>query len=251
MLDRGEGCYVCDTTRAALRRRALEPVLLPARLLLRRARWPRPPREQLSGCRSTPTGPPPTRPAIELAERVARIAPPDIEHVFFTSGGSESVESAWKLVRQYHVANGEPRADARRSPAARAYHGVTLGALSFTGVEPLQGAVRPGRRCPTPPRLQHQRLPLARCRAPSSRARCWTSSSRRVLAEGPETVAMIIAEPVQNAGGCLVPPDGLLAGPARARRPPRHPARRRRGDHRLRPARRVVRRAPLRALGPT
>ena len=115
---------------------------------------------QLSGCRSTRTGPWPTGRPIELAEKLAGVAPEGIETVFFTSGGSESVESAWKLVRQYHVANGERQ---RRKAIARdiAYHGVTLGALSFTGVGRLQGAVRHAARAHAP-RLQHEPLPRAR-----------------------------------------------------------------------------------------
>ena len=66
-------------------------------------------------------------PALALAGRLAELAPGDLNHVFFTSGGSESVEAAWKLVRQFHLANGEPR---RTKAVARriAYHGVTLGA---------------------------------------------------------------------------------------------------------------------------
>ena len=72
--------------------------------------------------------------ALELAERLAAEAPGDLNRVFFTSGGSESVEAAWKLCREYHLANGQPQ---RTKAIARdaAYHGVTLGALSFTGVE--------------------------------------------------------------------------------------------------------------------
>ena len=73
-------------------------------------------------------------PSIELAQRLAALAPDGIEHVFFTCGGSEAVEAAWKLARQYHVANGEPQRTQGDRPATRAYHGVTLGALSFTGV---------------------------------------------------------------------------------------------------------------------
>ena len=71
--------------------------------------------------------------AIELSERLAELMPGDLDHVFFTSGGSESVESAWKIVRQFHVANGEPQRT-KAIARDRAYHGVTLGALSFTGV---------------------------------------------------------------------------------------------------------------------
>ncbi|MGH3265145.1 MAG: aminotransferase class III-fold pyridoxal phosphate-dependent enzyme, partial [Trebonia sp.] len=72
-------------------------------------------------------------PALALAARLAELAPDGLNRVFFTSGGSESVESAWKIVRQYHLANGQPR---RTRAIARqiAYHGVTLGALSLTGV---------------------------------------------------------------------------------------------------------------------
>ncbi len=72
--------------------------------------------------------------SIELAERLADLAPGSLSHAFFTGGGSEAVESAWKIVREYHLANGEPQ---RTKAIARdiAYHGVTLGALSFTGVE--------------------------------------------------------------------------------------------------------------------
>ena len=72
--------------------------------------------------------------ALELGERLADLAPPGFGKAFFTSGGSESVEAAWKIVRQFHAANGEPQ---RRKAIARniAYHGVTLGALALTGVE--------------------------------------------------------------------------------------------------------------------
>jgi adenosylmethionine-8-amino-7-oxononanoate aminotransferase len=150
-------------------------------------------------------------PAIELAERLAALAPGAISHAFFTNGGSESVEAAWKLVRQYHVARGEPQ---RTKAIARriAYHGVTLGALSFTGVEPMKAPFGP------------PAIPVARVSAPNRfRApdgedeaafcrRLLDELEATVVAEGPDTVAMIIAEPVQNAGGCLVPPTGYWAG---------------------------------------
>src|SRR3982751_5424029 len=76
-------------------------------------------------------------PAIELAEAIAERAPGDLNRVFFTNGGSESVEAAWKIVRQHFLARGEPQ---RTKAIAReiAYHGVTLGALSFTGVRPMK-----------------------------------------------------------------------------------------------------------------
>src|SRR6185436_1562449 len=75
--------------------------------------------------------------AIELAQQLAARAPGDLNHVFFTGGGSESVESAWKIAREHFIAHGEPQ---RTKAIARdvAYHGVTLGALSFTGVPSMK-----------------------------------------------------------------------------------------------------------------
>ena len=78
--------------------------------------------------------------AVALAERLTSLAPDGLSRVFFTSGGSEAVESAWKLARQHFVLSGQPeryKVIARRS----AYHGTTLGALAINGVEPLEAAV--------------------------------------------------------------------------------------------------------------
>ena len=100
--------------------------------------------------------------AIELAAELAARAPGDITHAFFTCGGSESVESAWKIARQHFVQKGEPQ---RHKVIARkiAYHGVNLGALAISGRRQLQGAVRPA-RARGAPRLEHQPLPPARGR---------------------------------------------------------------------------------------
>jgi adenosylmethionine-8-amino-7-oxononanoate aminotransferase len=150
-------------------------------------------------------------PAIELAEALAERAPGDLNRVFLTNGGSESVETAWKLVRQYHVARGEPQ---RVKAIAReiAYHGVTLGALSFTGVAKMK---EPFGEPPIPVvRVSNTN----RFRAPDGDdeaafcARLLAEMEQAIVDAGPETVAMIIAEPVQNAGGCLVPPEGYWAG---------------------------------------
>jgi adenosylmethionine-8-amino-7-oxononanoate aminotransferase len=150
-------------------------------------------------------------PAIELAEALAERAPGDLNRVFLTNGGSESVETAWKIVRQYHVARGEPQ---RVKAIARdiAYHGVTLGALSFTGVAKMK---EPFGEPPIPVvRVSNTN----RFRAPDGGdeaafcARLLAEMEQAILDAGPETVAMIIAEPVQNAGGCLVPPAGYWAG---------------------------------------
>jgi adenosylmethionine-8-amino-7-oxononanoate aminotransferase len=148
-------------------------------------------------------------PALELAERLADIAPPGLDRVFFTSGGSESVEAAWKLVRQYHDANGEPQ---RRKAIARdiSYHGVTLGALALTGVERFK-------RTFDPPAIDVRHVGhTGTFRTGMSDAELCAARlaeiEQVIEREGPDTIAMIIAEPVQNAGGCLVPPDGYWAG---------------------------------------
>src|SRR5215831_1706512 len=80
--------------------------------------------------------------AIELAARIAGLAPGDLNRVFFTSGGSESVESALKLVRQYHKLTGRPN---KTKVIARdiAYHGTSLGALSATGITSLRQPFEP------------------------------------------------------------------------------------------------------------
>ncbi len=147
--------------------------------------------------------------ALELADRLADLAPPGIDRIFFTSGGSESVEAAWKIVRQYHVANGQPQ---RLKAIARkiAYHGVTLGALALTGV--------PGYKEPFgPPAIDTTHVSNTNpFRNPLQGAELTKhlidEMEQAIIDAGPETVAMIIAEPVQNAGGCLVPPPGYWEG---------------------------------------
>jgi len=150
-------------------------------------------------------------PAIELAEAIADRAPGDLNRVFFTNGGSESVEAAWKLLRQHYVARGEPQ---RTKAIAReiAYHGVTLGALSFTGVAPMKEPFGPA---PIPVVRVSNTNAYRAAEGEDDAARCGRlldEMERAIVEAGPETVAMIIAEPVQNAGGCLVPPDGYWAG---------------------------------------
>src|SRR3954452_8434898 len=150
-------------------------------------------------------------PAIALAERLADLPPGDLNHVFLTCGGSESVETAWKLARQYHLANGEPQ---RTKAVARdiAYHGVTLGALAFTGVPRMTEPF--GRPAIDVVRVRDTN-PFRREEAGDERAhaaRLLRELEDAIIAADPATVAMIIAEPVQNAGGCLVPPAGYWAG---------------------------------------
>jgi adenosylmethionine-8-amino-7-oxononanoate aminotransferase len=145
-------------------------------------------------------------PVIALAARIAALAPGDLDRVFFTSGGSESVESALKLARLYHRVRGEPT---RYKVIARelAWHGVTMGALSVTGLPsariPFEPLTPGGCHVPT----------TASYRAPAGRDPLWAADAieERILFEGPETVAAVILEPVQNSGGCLTPPPGYFA----------------------------------------
>ena len=148
-------------------------------------------------------------PALQLAARLAEIAPPEINEVFFTSGGSESVEAAWKIVRQYHIANGQPQ---RLKAIARkiAYHGVTLGALSLTGVP---GYKEPfGRPAIETTHVSNTNPFRSELQGADLTAALLDEMEQAIIAADPETVAMIIAEPVQNAGGCLTPPEGYWPG---------------------------------------
>ena len=141
--------------------------------------------------------------AIELAARIADLAPGDLNRVFFTSGGSEAVESALKLARQYHKVTGNPL---KTKFIARdiAYHGTTLGALSATGIPSLRQPFEPL----TPggchvPNTNTFRLPHGLTTEDLAEA-----VAKRIEFEGPDTVAAVIMEPVQNAGGCFTPPEG-------------------------------------------
>jgi adenosylmethionine-8-amino-7-oxononanoate aminotransferase len=143
--------------------------------------------------------------SIELAARIAELAPGSLDRVFFTSGGSEAVESAWKLAKAYHATRGEPT---RHKLISRklAYHGTSMGALTATALTPLRTPFEPL----TPGgvhvantnsyRWQEDRDPL------------WAADAieEAIVFEGPETVAAVILEPVQNGGGCFVPQDGYF-----------------------------------------
>jgi len=148
-----------------------------------------------------------TEPAVRLASRLADLAPGDLNRVFFTSGGGEAVESAWKLAVQYFAATGQPT---RRKVISRdfAYHGTTLGALSITGIPALREPFEPL----LPTALKVRNTNRYRCTSCSQAAACTLDCAddieRLILAEGPETVAMVIMEPVQNTGGALTPPEG-------------------------------------------
>jgi len=142
--------------------------------------------------------------AIELAHDIAQLTPGDLNRVFFVSGGSEAVESAWKLARQYHSARGERRwkAVSRRL----AYHGTTMGALSINGIAALRAPFEP-----LVPDVIHVRNTNRYHRPVGETEEEFTAFllddlEEAILQEGPETVAMVIMEPVQNAGGSFTPP---------------------------------------------
>ena len=143
--------------------------------------------------------------AIELSTRIAALAPATLNRVFFTSGGSEAVESAWKLAKAYHASRGE-RARHKLISRVLAYHGTSMGALTATGLTPLRTPFEPltpgGVHVPNTNsyRWQEERDPL------------WAADAieEAIAFEGPETIAAVILEPVQNGGGCFVPQDGYF-----------------------------------------
>jgi adenosylmethionine-8-amino-7-oxononanoate aminotransferase len=175
--------------------------------------------------------------AIELANEVASLTPGDLNRLFFVSGGSEAVESAWKLARQYYAARGEQRARVAHAPSEPyrdfdaeqaattggerrwkaisrhiAYHGTTMGALSINGIPALRAPFEP-----LVPEVLHVRN-TNRFHRPSGETEAEFTAfllddlEHTIEAAGPETVCMVIMEPVQNAGGAFLPPEGYWRG---------------------------------------
>ncbi|GIK57972.1 MAG: aspartate aminotransferase family protein [Chloroflexota bacterium] len=146
-------------------------------------------------------------PVIELAERLAGYAYPNLNYTYFTSGGAEANESAFKTARYYWKRLGQPdkvKIIARQD----AYHGVTLAAMSATGIAPYWPMFEPRVPgflhivAPYPYRFAgdvHDGETIGEAAA--------RALEDAILREGPETVAAFIAEPVQGAGGVIVPPD--------------------------------------------
>ncbi|MEQ1861958.1 MAG: aminotransferase [Chthoniobacteraceae bacterium] len=150
-----------------------------------------------------------TEPAIRLAEKLASLAPRGLGHVMFSNSGSEANETALKLIRAYHKLRGQPQ---RTKILSRefAYHGVTLATTSMTGLPgcykpfdlPLPGFVHvPG---PNAYAANREHEPAAYARW------CIEETERIIQREGPETIAALFAEPIQGAGGVIVPPEGHL-----------------------------------------
>ena len=152
-----------------------------------------------------------TPPAVELADRLAGLAPGDLNKVFFSSGGGESVETAWKLAKQYFKLTGRPSKTKVISRAV-AYHGTTQGALSITGVPNFKDAFEP--LVPGTYRVPNTDF----YRAPDHLVEdeksfgLWAANrvEEAILAEGPDSIAAVFVEPVQNAGGSIPPPAGYF-----------------------------------------
>jgi adenosylmethionine-8-amino-7-oxononanoate aminotransferase len=175
--------------------------------------------------------------AIELASEVASLTPGDLNRLFFVSGGSEAVESAWKLARQYYSARGERRSLIAHAPSEPyrdfdaekaathvgerrwkaisrhiAYHGTTMGALSINGIPALRAPFEP-----LVPEVLHVRN-TNRYHRPAGETEAEFTAfllddlEHTIEAAGPETICMVIMEPVQNAGGAFLPPEGYWRG---------------------------------------
>lgn len=204
VIDRGEGCYVWDTDGVEY----LDGLagLFCTNLGHGRSDLTAAAMKQMDRLAFYPTWGTANPPAIEAASMIAERFPGDLDEVFFVSSGSEAVESALKFARSYHVSQGDTD---RYKVIARdwAYHGTTLGALSVTGIpkfrknfEPMMwGGVRHVRN------TYGDSVPDG---TPPSELESIKAMEAMILAEGPETVAMISAEPVQNGRGAVVPPPG-------------------------------------------
>ncbi|MEV0457160.1 aspartate aminotransferase family protein [Catellatospora methionotrophica] len=148
--------------------------------------------------------------AIELADRIAALTPGDLNRVFFTTGGSEAVESAWKLARSYFKKVGQPL---RHKVVSRylAYHGTSMGALSITGVPAFRAEFEPlvpgGIKVPN---TNFYRAPEHGDDYEAFGVWAAEEIARAIEREGPETVAAVFLEPVQNAGGCFPAPPGYF-----------------------------------------
>lgn len=151
--------------------------------------------------------------AIELADRLADYAPGDLNRVFFSTGGGEAVETAFKLAKQYWRLRGKPGKHKVISRAV-AYHGTPQGALAITGIPAMKEMFEPitpgGFRVPNTNFYR-----AAESGAPSDDPETfgrWAADrvEEMILFEGPDTVAAVFLEPVQNSGGCFPPPPGYF-----------------------------------------
>ena len=203
---RGEGCYVWDSDG----KRYLDGIssLFTVQLGHGRTDLAEAAAKQAAELAFFPVWNSATPPAIELAEKLASLAPANLNKVFFTTGGAEANESAWKLARNYFRLTGHPgkyKAISREI----AYHGTAMGALAMTQLDPYKEQFEP--LVPGAVKVPNTNFYRAQVHGddPVAFGR-WAADQieAAILAEGPETVALVILEPVQNAGGCFTPPPG-------------------------------------------
>ena len=150
-----------------------------------------------------------TPPSLELTEKLTELVPIDVGRIFLVNGGSEAVETALKVARQYHRLRGESgryKFVTRRS----AYHGTTMGALSVNGSPALRSQFEPllpgCLRAPMPYRY---RCPYC-SEEPECTLRCADEIDGLIRNESPDTVAAVLMEPVQNSAGSITPPPGYF-----------------------------------------
>jgi adenosylmethionine-8-amino-7-oxononanoate aminotransferase len=153
--------------------------------------------------------------AIELAERLAHYAPGDLNRIFFTTGGTEAVETAWKVAKQYFKLTGKPGKHKVISRSI-AYHGTTQGALAITGLPVYKAPFEPV----TPGGFRVPNTNFYRAPEPFRKGKYtdlkafgqWAADriAEAIEFEGPQTVAAVFLEPVQNAGGSIPPPPGYF-----------------------------------------
>jgi adenosylmethionine-8-amino-7-oxononanoate aminotransferase len=208
-IERGEGCYIWDTEG----NRYLDALSALYCVNIGYGPWPEITEAAAAQLERLPFfhdwvgfGTPPT---LELADKLAELVPIHVGRIFFVSGGSEAIEAALKISRQYHRLRGEPtrfKFVSRRS----AYHGTTMGALSINGSPALRSQFEPllpgCLRAPLPYRY---RCPYC-SDEPECTLRCADEIDAIIRAEGAETVAAVVAEPVQNSGGSITPPPGYF-----------------------------------------
>ncbi len=148
--------------------------------------------------------------AIELADRLADYAPGDLNRVFFSTGGGEAVETAFKLAKQYFKLQGKPGKHKVISRAV-AYHGTPQGALAITGIPAMKAMFEPltpgGFRVPN---TNFYRAPEHGDDLEAFGVWAADRIEEMIQFEGPETVAAVFLEPVQNSGGCFPPPPGYF-----------------------------------------
>src|SRR3712207_4058197 len=145
-----------------------------------------------------------TTPAVKLAEKLAELAPGDLNRLFFCSGGSEAVESAIKIAKQVQAMRGFPK---RYKIIARrgSYHGMTYGAMSLTSMRNEQyfGPFMPGvYHVPSPNNYRPQFPGLS---GEADDIACANAFEQEIEFQGPETVAAIIAEPISTSNGVQIP----------------------------------------------